>query len=791
MTKSIKTISIVIPVYNEGKFIFQTLQKVAKSNTLKLKKQIIVIDDGSKDNTVSEVKRFQKTHKLVKLFLNKSNLGKGASCKKGFLKSTGDLIIIQDADLEYSPDDYPTILAPFFDHGADVVYGSRFVTNKPHRVLYYWHYVANKLLTALSNILTNLNFTDMETGYKVFKQKILKQIAPKLESKRFGIEAELTAKLAKLKNIKIYEVGISYTGRSYEEGKKIGWKDGIKNILEIFKYNMTPNKNAFQLKIISFLNKERFKTHRSLLVAVLFVGILLRTLGLFWGLNTNGIKHGSPYHDEGHVYHYVLDSNYFYTFGEYEISKPVYIFRIYYRFISNILDKLQISPLEFTSPYKVYSIVRSLSATFGILSIVVVYFVSLKLYNKKVALFASAVYTLLPGQWFMSQLAKGEAMITFLIPLMLYLGYLLTKSTNKYLYILTGAFLGLALATKATFLIALPAFALLNLLSLYNHRHKLKEIFSRFFGLYVSALIVFRFLYPYPFCCLENYKKALNDPQNAFQRTSVENYKTALSNIKYVWERYESKEYPFFTLAFTKPATNLHLLGILAVLIILIIQIKKRQNITLLLSLLITYVIFYLSLNQYGNVNEDRYVVPLAPFVAFFCGAFFYLLEYVFPKGKIIYNFSMILILGYMFYVTFTYFYPYAISDPRTEVASYLDKYSTSSESVFIYIPSSRDKLYLKKDRRLIYTYEKLSEIEKNNIKPDYIVIYRTINHNGRWGSYNFIGEITQKPYGEYIPKILKENYNLIATFGKRPSFLEIEFPETYITPTYNLYKLR
>ena len=239
----IKTISIVIPVYNEEKFISQTLAKVCNSNTLKLKKEIIVVDDGSNDKTIKMVKIYIASNKhknvSIKLLTNTKNLGKGSTVKKGFLVSTGDLVMIQDADLEYSPDDYPTMLAPFFEHGADVVYGSRFVTNKPHRVLYYWHYVANKMLTTLSNILTNLNFTDMETGYKIFKKHIIDQIAPKLGSQRFGIEAELTAKLAKIKNTKIYEVGISYTGRSYEEGKKIGLKDGIKNIWEIIKYNLS------------------------------------------------------------------------------------------------------------------------------------------------------------------------------------------------------------------------------------------------------------------------------------------------------------------------------------------------------------------------------------------------------------------------------------------------------------------------------------------------------------------------------------------------------------------------
>lgn len=233
------TISIIVPTYNEGKCIIQTIEKVLASDTLNLKKEIIVVDDGSTDKTTSLVDKFAKKHQeTIKLIKLKKNEGKGAALKMGFLASTGDIILIQDADLEYNPDDYPTLLTPFIVNDADVVYGSRFISDKIHRVLYFWHYAGNQFLTTFSNMLTDLNLSDMETGYKVFRGEIIRKIASKLESKRFGFEPEITARIAKIKNLRIYEVGISYHGRTYEEGKKIGWRDGIYAIAEIIKYNL-------------------------------------------------------------------------------------------------------------------------------------------------------------------------------------------------------------------------------------------------------------------------------------------------------------------------------------------------------------------------------------------------------------------------------------------------------------------------------------------------------------------------------------------------------------------------
>lgn len=235
----IRTISIVIPVFNEVDYITKTIDAVS-SVKIPFRKEIIVVDDGSTDGTSNKLKKYKlpKNQKDSLIILkNKKNQGKGTSVKVGFLKSKGDVVIIQDADLEYNPKDYPLLIDPFLENNADVVYGSRFVTTKPRRVLYFWHYVINIGLTFFSNMLTNLNLTDMETGYKAFKGDVIRGLAKELKSSRFGFEPEITAKISK-KNLKIYEVGISYTGRSYEQGKKIGWKDGFEAIYQIIKSNV-------------------------------------------------------------------------------------------------------------------------------------------------------------------------------------------------------------------------------------------------------------------------------------------------------------------------------------------------------------------------------------------------------------------------------------------------------------------------------------------------------------------------------------------------------------------------
>lgn len=233
-----KKLSVVIPVYNERKFILQVVKEVQKQKVKGFsEKEIVIVDDCSTDGT-KEILKGIRANKNLKIIFKRRNEGKGSALRIGFMETTGDVVIIQDADLEYSPSDYDILMEPFIKYGADVVYGSRFSHFKARRVMYYWHSVFNSFLTGFSNVLTNLNLTDMETGYKCFRGDLIRKIAPKLKSKRFGFEPEITARTAKIKGLKIYEVGISYQGRSYEEGKKIGWKDGIKAVFEILRYNI-------------------------------------------------------------------------------------------------------------------------------------------------------------------------------------------------------------------------------------------------------------------------------------------------------------------------------------------------------------------------------------------------------------------------------------------------------------------------------------------------------------------------------------------------------------------------
>jgi len=222
-------LSIIIPVYNEKNTVNKIIQQV-QNVELDMEKEIILIDDGSTDGTREILKNLEYPN--VKVKLHEKNQGKGSALQTGFSLATGDFVIIQDADLEYDPREYPVLLTPLLDGRADAVYGSRFLGG-PHRVLFFWHYIGNKFLTTLSNMLSNLNLTDMETCYKVFRKEILDKIT--IKSKRFGIEPEITMKLAR-QNCRIYEVPISYSGRDYTEGKKIGWKDGVAAIFHLFRF---------------------------------------------------------------------------------------------------------------------------------------------------------------------------------------------------------------------------------------------------------------------------------------------------------------------------------------------------------------------------------------------------------------------------------------------------------------------------------------------------------------------------------------------------------------------------
>ncbi len=237
MLNNLRKLSIVIPAYNEGNTIHFILDKIKAVKLLgDLEKEILIVDDCSKDHTIESVKKYQEANMdmNITLFHHEVNQGKGAALHTGIEKATGDLIIIQDADLEYDPEEYNLLLKPILDGHADVVYGSRFMGGRPHRILFFWHTIGNKFLTLLSNMFTNLNLTDMETCYKMFRSTHLKSL--KLKEKRFGFEPEVTSKIAKIAKIRIYEVGISYYGRTYEEGKKIGWKDGFRAIFCILKY---------------------------------------------------------------------------------------------------------------------------------------------------------------------------------------------------------------------------------------------------------------------------------------------------------------------------------------------------------------------------------------------------------------------------------------------------------------------------------------------------------------------------------------------------------------------------
>ncbi len=233
-------LSVVMPVYNEQATLREVIARVL---AVPLDIELVCVDDGSTDASRQLLTELQAQHPQLQVFLQPKNMGKGAALRRGIQQSTGDFILIQDADLEYDPTDYPALLHPLLEGKADVVYGSRFLGSAPHRVLYFWHYVANRILTLISNALTNINLTDMETCYKVFRREILQSIP--IEEDRFGFEPEITVKIAK-RRLRVYEVGISYWGRTYEEGKKITWRDGVRALFCLLKYTLTDQGSTAQ-----------------------------------------------------------------------------------------------------------------------------------------------------------------------------------------------------------------------------------------------------------------------------------------------------------------------------------------------------------------------------------------------------------------------------------------------------------------------------------------------------------------------------------------------------------------
>lgn len=803
--KKYKLLSIVIPAYNEEKFIADVVKHVFKAKAHGLKKEIIVVDDASCDTTPQILKKLEKKYgkNNLKIIYAQKNSGKGHALKTGFLNTKGDIVVIQDADFEYSPSEYERLLEPFFKDDADVVYGSRLVSDRSHRVLYFWHYLANKTLTTFSNIFTNLNLTDMETGYKVFRGDIIRKIAPSLESNRFGFEPEVTAKLAKLKSLKFYELGISYQGRTYSEGKKITWKDGVKALWQILRFNLLPyppkiyhviSRNVNKLfkylknELLDLLSFPKKNPNKRILKSILVLAILLRTLGLTWGIKTKDMWHGSPYHDEGHVVNEIFDVNYFLKFGEYEISKPVYFWRLsalkFYQVVRYILPSFSIDT---------FLLLRSITTLFGITSVYVVFIIAKKLFNERIALLTTLFYTLLPGQWFMSQLIKGEALITFFIPATFLCLYFLYKKGSLLWFIITGSIIGLGLSTKANYLLISPLILLSFLVTFFKYFRKVHIfIFGTIVTLGIAFILFYKF-YPYPFCCNTKYLEALLDPQNAFARANGTVNRLSLKvNPTILWtsyKAYENPNKPFFTIAFGKVLSYLFLTGFASLPLIIFNKLIKRKNILLETFILLGGSVLTLTLTLYGGIVEDRYVVPLSPFVALFSGATFYLVYKILKSTKIkkIINTFLVIIILYQFLFNWAYFSSYALFRPRVKLAKWAEQKIKEGKEVIIFNPGSRDNIYLQGVRSSILN---LKQRDLGTNRPDYFVVFDIINNRGRWGNEFFEFDNAKYPYGENIPSILENDYTYVKSIGNKPTILWFfRLPDTLYTPVFKIYE--